>query len=229
MENVPVVNTVLFSDVHLGSPTSRAYDLLQALKSLRFKKLIIVGDMFDDLNFEFLRSTHWELLEHIGKLSRRNVPVVWIEGNHDEKFRRFMAYLIGIPVYDEYRWEIAGKKFLALHGHQFDSFIARQYLLGRVLAFLYTRFQRIVSSHVFDMALMKISNRWLRLADQVAVQAVEHAKRRQVDGVICGHTHFADERHVDGISYYNLGCWNNRPSHLLVIDDDGTASFKIIE
>ena len=89
------VNTVLFSDVHLGSPNARAYDLLKTLQDYRFKRLIINGDMFEDLNFKRLTSTHWELLEHIGKLSRRDVEVVWIEGNHDAKFIEFMSLMIG--------------------------------------------------------------------------------------------------------------------------------------
>lgn len=222
------VNTLLFSDVHLGSPMSRAYDLLQTLKSYRFKKLIIVGDMFDDLNFEFLRSTHWELLEHIGKVSRRGVEVVWIEGNHDAKFYRFMSHLMGIPVYKEYAWEISGKKYLALHGHQFDSFITRNHFLGKLLAKIYTVFQRVVSSHFFDFLLLKFSDSWMRLTEQVAKEAIGHAKKKHMDFVICGHTHFIYRLKKDNIEYYNLGCWNNRPSNLIIIDDEGFVSYKEI-
>ncbi len=221
-------NTVLFSDVHLGSPTSRAYELLNTLKQYRFKKLVIVGDMFEDLDFKHLTSTHWELLEHIGKLSRRDVEVIWIEGNHDAKFVRFMANMIGIPAKLEYEWEIDGKKFLALHGHQFDSFMTNNIFLGRFLAGLFAMFQRFTSSQLFDLILVKVSDRWLRLTEQVAYLAIEYGKKKKADVVICGHTHFIFNLKKDEVEYFNLGCWNNAPSYLLAITEDGTATYKVI-
>jgi UDP-2,3-diacylglucosamine pyrophosphatase LpxH len=223
------VNTVLFSDVHLGLPSSRAYELLNTLKEYRFKRLVIVGDMFDDLNFEFLRSTHWELLEHIGKVSRRNVEVVWIEGNHDAKFYPFISHLIGIPVYKEYIWHTGGRKFMALHGHQFDSFITNDKFLGRFLGWIYTKVQRVISSHFFDFIFMKITDRWLRMTEQVADNAIMHARKKHCDVVVCGHTHFAHNINKNGVEYYNLGCWNNKPSHLLIIEDSGKSYYRILD
>ncbi|MGE5147530.1 MAG: UDP-2,3-diacylglucosamine diphosphatase, partial [Candidatus Eiseniibacteriota bacterium] len=35
----------------------------------------------------------------------------------------------------------------------------------------------------------------------------EEARRRQVDGVICGHIHHAEIRDIDGIVYCNDGDW----------------------
>jgi len=226
MENI---NTVLFSDVHLGSPTSRAYELLNALKEHRFKKLVIVGDMFDDLNFEYLKSTHWELLEHIGKLSRRGVEVVWIEGNHDAKFYQFMSHLIGIPVYKEYSWQVNKKEFIALHGHQFDNFESKNIILGKIMAVAYTKFKRILfSSNAFENLLFKISDRWLRLTEQVAEKALDYAESKHRDVIICGHTHFVHNKTNSGTEYYNLGCWNNKHSHLMFIQEDGSTHLKQI-
>ena len=221
------INTVLFSDVHLGSPVSRAFDLLTALKELRFKKLIINGDMFEDLNFTKLTTTQWDLLNHIGRISRRGVEVVWIEGNHDEKFYDFMSHLLGIPVYEEYSWEIKGKKFLALHGHQFDSFMLKNEFLGRFLAGIYTFVQRIVSSRFVDYVTNHFADKWLRLTEQVADKAILYAKKKRKDVVICGHTHFVYNIRRNNVEYFNLGAWNARPSYLLLIDDDSSAYYKV--
>jgi len=221
------INTVLFSDVHLGSPVSRAFDLLSALKELKFKKLIINGDMFEDLNFSKLTTTHWDLLNHIGRISRRGVEVIWIEGNHDEKFYDFMSHLLGIPVYEEYSWEIKGKKFLALHGHQFDSFMLKNEFLGRMLARVYTFVQGIVSSRFVDYVTNHFADKWLRLTEQVADKAILYAKKKHKDIVICGHTHFVDNRKKGSVEYFNLGCWNQKPSYLLIIQDDASAYFKV--
>jgi UDP-2,3-diacylglucosamine pyrophosphatase LpxH len=36
---------------------------------------------------------------------------------------------------------------------------------------------------------------------------VEEARRRGVDGVICGHIHYPQQKVLDGILYYNDGDW----------------------
>lgn len=222
------INTVLFSDVHLGSPVSRAYELLQLLKEYKFKKLIIAGDMFEDLNFKYLTSTQWELLEHIGKISRRGVEVIWLQGNHDASFCVLVSHLIGILVRDEYQWRVGGRRFLVLHGHQFDRFMSKNIFIGRLLALVYSRFQRFMSSHFFDYLFVRFSDRWLRLTEDVADEALKYAKKKRADVVICGHTHFKYNEKKDGREYFNLGSWNNKPSYLLLIDDTGKAYFKVL-
>jgi UDP-2,3-diacylglucosamine pyrophosphatase LpxH len=228
VNEVQTVNTVVFSDVHLGSPMSRAYDLLAILKEYRFKRLIIAGDMFEDLNFRNLTSSHWELLEYIGKVSRRGVEVIWLEGNHDIKFFHFMAQMIGIPAHNEYAWEVQGRTFIALHGHQFDSFISRNDYLGRFLAAFYTLLQRHVSSHFFDQMIFKFADNWGRMTEQIAEHALDYAIKKHRDVIICGHTHFVYKLKKDNSEYVNIGCWNNHPSYLYIIEEDGSADLKVI-
>ncbi|MDA4133278.1 MAG: metallophosphoesterase, partial [Thaumarchaeota archaeon] len=107
------------SDVHLGSSVSLAADLLLLLKTSRFKRLILLGDIFQDLDFSRLTREHWRLLAHIRKLSnpKRGIEVVWVEGNHDAGIAEVMEHLIGVRVHQEYEWEWNGAKCLAIHGH----------------------------------------------------------------------------------------------------------------
>ena len=37
--------------------------------------------------------------------------------------------------------------------------------------------------------------------------AVHHARERGLDGVICGHIHWATMREIGGLSYINCGDW----------------------
>ena len=37
--------------------------------------------------------------------------------------------------------------------------------------------------------------------------AVHHARERGLDGVICGHIHWATMREIDGLTYINCGDW----------------------
>ena len=112
------VETIIVSDVHLGSEVSRASELLSVLKAHRFKRLILLGDIFSDLNFKRLKSHHWELLSYIRMLSnpKRKVEIVWVEGNHDTGLSEIMSHLVGIKVYQSYTWHFQGKRFWQFMG-----------------------------------------------------------------------------------------------------------------
>src|ERR1700682_1867540 len=109
--------TLIISDLHLGSDISRAKEALAFLQSRRFKRLILLGDIFSDLNFRRLTKEHWKFLSYIRKLSnpKRGIEVVWVEGNHDQGLSAVMSHLVGVRVYEEYVWEFGGRRHLAIH------------------------------------------------------------------------------------------------------------------
>src|SRR5579864_5510880 len=127
-------DTLIVSDLHLGSEISRAKDALDLLHSVSFKRLILLGDIFSDLNFRRLTKDHWRFLGYIRKLSnpKRGIQVVWVEGNHDHGLSELMSHLVGIPVYRQFVWEFDHQRHLAIHGHQFDRFVVNNKLLSRV-------------------------------------------------------------------------------------------------
>ena len=104
----PTVDTLLLSDIHLGSDISRARDALALLKICSFRRLILLGDIFSDLNFARLNSDHWKFLSYIRKLSnrKRNVEIVWVEGNHDQGLSKVMSHLVGVPVFQALRLDL---------------------------------------------------------------------------------------------------------------------------
>src|ERR1700741_3774477 len=130
----PVFDTLIISDLHLGSELSRASDAVRMLKRTRFRRLILLGDIFSDLNFHRLKKEHWRFLSYIRKLSnpKRGVEVVWVEGNHDHGLSTVMSHLVGIRVFREYAWDFEGHRHLAIHGHQFDRFVCNNLLLSRM-------------------------------------------------------------------------------------------------
>src|SRR5207253_1818721 len=81
--NSAVYDTLILSDWHLGSDMSRADEARRMLRRHRFRRLILLGDIFSDLNFGRLTKQHWKFLSYIRKLSnpKRQVEVVWVEGN----------------------------------------------------------------------------------------------------------------------------------------------------
>src|SRR5215510_3603700 len=138
-------DTLILSDVHLGSEISRARDALSLLKSTSFRRLILLGDIFNDLNFRRLKKEHWQFLSYIRKLSnpKRGVEVVWVEGNHDQGLTDVMSHLVGVEVFQEYEWQYNGLRHLAIHGHQFDSFVLGNFRLSKFCTQLYLQLQKL--------------------------------------------------------------------------------------
>src|ERR1700721_2999338 len=93
-------NTLILSDLHLGAETSRAREATRLLKECRFERLILLGDIFADLNFARLTKDHWKFLGYIRKLSnpKRNIEIVWGGGNHDQGRTNIMSHLVGVGV-----------------------------------------------------------------------------------------------------------------------------------
>jgi UDP-2,3-diacylglucosamine pyrophosphatase LpxH len=218
--DVPYVETMIVSDIHLGSDVSRSAELLSVLKSYAFSRLILNGDVFDDLNFKRLRKEDWKFLSYIRKLSnpKRACEVIWVAGNHDG-LAEPLSHLLGVKVYDEYIWESAGNRLMATHGHQFDTFLRQRVVISSIASWIYLWLQRADrESQRVSRWVKRTSKAWLRVSDKIARDAIEYAACRNVDVVFCGHTHHPLEMQAEGIRYFNSGCWTDRPSQYITID-----------
>jgi len=217
-------DTLILSDVHLGSEISRARDALDVLKSTTFRRLILLGDIVNDLNFRRLKKEHWQFLSYIRKLSnpKRNVEVVWVEGNHDLGLADLMSHLVGIPVYQQYKWEYCGERYLAIHGHQFDRFLVRNFLLSRIGEALFLWIQKIDAvKKRLSRYLDRLNTRWLRLSDKVASGALNYATDHNATRIFCGHTHVSLTVKRDGVEYFNAGSWIDNKCTYITVGDNG--------
>jgi UDP-2,3-diacylglucosamine pyrophosphatase LpxH len=220
----PVYDTLILSDLHLGSEVSRARDATRVLKETLFRRLILLGDIFADLNFGRLKKEHWQFLGTIRKLSnpKRKVEVIWVEGNHDHGLTDVMSHLVGVKVYQEYIWHFAGRKHLAIHGHQFDGFGVNNMTLSSFGTSLYLFLQKLdLKGKPCARMIDRLNTRWLRMSSKVASGALSHARMQGVDRIFCGHTHSAMHRELDGISYFNSGGWTDSQPTYITIDTDG--------
>jgi UDP-2,3-diacylglucosamine pyrophosphatase LpxH len=217
-------DTLILSDLHLGSQVSRAEDATRMLKQHSFRRLILLGDIFSDLDFGRLTKEHWKFLGYIRKLSnpKRKIEVVWVEGNHDQGLTAVMSHLVGVEVYQEYAWEFNGRKHLAIHGHQFDRFLVNNLVLSAVNSFLHLQLQKLdFKSKRFSRYVDRLGTRWLRLSSKVASGAIAHARFHGVDRIFCGHTHTALYRESEGIEYYNTGSWTDSRPTYITVDAEG--------
>jgi UDP-2,3-diacylglucosamine pyrophosphatase LpxH len=220
----PVYDTLILSDLHLGSECSRARDATRVLKENSFRRLILLGDIFSDLNFARLTKDHWKFLGTIRKLSnpKRQVEIVWVEGNHDHGLSNLMSHLVGVKVYQEYEWQYAGLRHVAIHGHQFDRFVINNVRLNYYFGtLLFLQLQKLdLKGKPIARFLDRLNTRWLRMTEKVAAGALAHARLRGADRIFCGHTHAAMKQEENGIQYYNAGGWiDSRPTYITVGDD----------
>jgi UDP-2,3-diacylglucosamine pyrophosphatase LpxH len=219
-----VYNTLILSDLHLGAETSRAREATRVLKENRFERLILLGDIFADLNFARLTKEHWKFLGYIRKLSnpKRKIEVVWVEGNHDHGLTDIMSHLVGVRVYQRYEWVYRGLRHIAVHGHQFDGFQVSKVTLSRVGTSLYLLLQKLdFKSKPIARMIDRLNTRWLRMSPKVAAGALAYARHHGADRIFCGHTHQALHVESDGIDYYNSGGWVDSRLTYLTVDEQG--------
>ena len=221
---IPYCDTLVLSDLHLGSEVSRARDALRLLKRYYFERLILHGDIFCDLNFGRLKRDHSRLLSFIRKLSnpKRGIEVVWVEGNHDRGLSLVMSHLVGIRVYQQYAWEYRGVRHLAIHGHQFDRFLSDNAVLGSLASAGFLLLQKLDFRQQRLVQLVdRLDTRWRRHSSKVAAGALAHACAQNAQRVFCGHTHQAMHRIEGGIEYFNTGCWIQATATYITVDEKG--------
>ncbi len=216
--------SIFVSDVHLGTRGSRADLLLEFLQRAECETLYLVGDIFD--GWRLRKSWYWHpsfdaLLRQVMGMARRGVQVIYIPGNHDEALRDWFGLEIaGISLQPEAVHQAAdGRRFLVMHGDEFDGVIR------------YAKFLAYLGDWAYDLALYlnRLFNavrrrlgypywslsQWLKRQVKEAVKAIDRfegalageARRRGLQGVICGHIHHAEMRPVNGVLYMNSGDW----------------------
>lgn len=226
-----IVDTIILSDVHLGSRVSRAKAALTTLKKYEFKRFVLLGDIFDDLNFERLTDEHWNFISYVRELSVTSpeTEVIWVIGNHDELLLKVMSHLMNMEAHRFYEWEYMEKKYLAIHGHQFDRFLSENIILSAIASSIYFFIQRIDSREQrVSRFIKRMSKSWLRLSDKVAKSASIFGVLRKAQYVFCGHTHLAIQKEFKKNIYYNSGCWTDIPSNYITISGEKIVIHEVV-
>jgi len=229
------VRTAWISDVHLGTPGCQAHALLDFLKQVDCDTLYLVGDIID--GWQLRRSWYWpqahnDVVQKLLRKARKGTRVIFIPGNHDEFARKFLGHSFGgVEVAEEWIHTTAdGRRLWVTHGDLYDGVIqcARWLaLLGDTL-----KLTRHLNSWRARMGLPYWSlSKYLKLKVKRAVSYVgdfesalaREARKRGVDGLVCGHIHHAEMRTVEGILYCNDGDWVESLTALVEHEDGQLA------
>jgi UDP-2,3-diacylglucosamine pyrophosphatase LpxH len=216
--------TVFISDIHLGTRGCQAELLLDFLRHMTCERLYLVGDIVD--GWKMKGGWHWpqshnDVVQKILRLARKGAQVIYIPGNHDDRVRDFCGvHFGGITVARDALHETAdGRRFLVVHGDEFDAVVRHAAWLGfagdiayRALLTMNTvlnRFRRRLGFGYWSLSAFlksKVKNA-LQFIDNFEIAVADEARRRHVDGVICGHIHKAEMREIAGTLYLNDGDW----------------------
>ena len=218
------LRSVFISDVHLGFKGCRAEFLLDFLRRVECEQIYLVGDIIDLWSLQrtfYWPQAHNDVIRTILGKAKHGTRVVYVPGNHDRAFRDHDGLTLGnVEIRLEAIHETAdGRRFLVLHGDEFDSIVRASPLLESVGNHAYAaalRLNRYVNAvrqrlgyPYWSLAAFlkhKVKNAVKYIANFERALAVE-GRRRGVDGVICGHIHRAEITEIDGILYCNDGDW----------------------
>lgn len=203
---------LIISDLHLGSEMCQAKALEEFLNWApeHSKELVINGDIFDDLNFNRLKKSHFACLRSIRRNSdREDFRLIWMRGNHDGP-ADIVSHIVGVEILDEYIYEKGPVRLLILHGDQFDTIVTNFGWLTDFACGVFYFIQRW-APHRASRWIRRVTKRWQRNSERVQERAIEYAKSKKCNLVTCGHTHLPLKVEKDGITYVNSGTWIESP------------------
>ena len=238
------------SDLHLGSKKAETELIYSFLKKNEFEVLYLNGDVIDIWRWKQAgllkaRNTqeHINVVQRLLKLAKKQTHVHYTIGNHDEFLMHFLAEQQGARDFGNINLAervvhttIDGKKYLVLHGHQFDlvtrtaPWIAklgdRGYEFTIWINRIVNRVRRRLGLRYWSLAkFIKLRvKKATMIIGRFEESALHYAREHGFDGIICGHIHNPEiSLHENGPAYLNSGCWTDRANcNALVERADGS-------
>ena len=216
--------TLFISDVHLGARGCQAERLLDFLRWHEADTIYLVGDIVDGWQLKsgwYWPQPHNDVVQKLLRKARKGSRLIYLPGNHDEFLRDYYGtHFGGIEVVETATHEAAdGRRYLVVHGDVFDMVVkhARWLALLGDTAYDFA----IFVNRYFNLIRRKLGfsywslSQWAKHKVKNAVNYIgafeetlaAEARRREVDGVICGHIHHAVIHDNFGIRYMNCGDW----------------------
>jgi UDP-2,3-diacylglucosamine pyrophosphatase LpxH len=233
--------SVWISDTHLGTRGCKAEQLRDFLDNVDSDYLYLVGDIIDLWKFKsgfYWPALHGDIVQRIINKAKKGTRVIYIPGNHDVQFRKHAGlHFNGVDIQlNAIHKTKDGRKFLVLHGDEFDSLICHNknlaYLGGEayevllVISRWYNQLRAHLGYKQWSLSAFlkhKVKNISGIMSNYQHILSLE-AQKKQVDGVICGHIHYANIEEMEfGKTYCNCGDWVESCS-ALVENEQGQIS-----
>jgi UDP-2,3-diacylglucosamine pyrophosphatase LpxH len=220
------VDLVVISDVHLGTYGCHSKELLNYLKSIQPKTLILNGDIIDIWQFKksYWPESHMKVIRQILKFVSNEVPVHYLTGNHDEMLRKFDDFHLGsFNIKNKLVLELGDERAWIFHGDVFDVTMQYSKWLAKLGAIGYDTLILLNSFVNWVLTLLKREkmsfSKKVKASFKNAVKfinsfeqtAAELAIDKGYQFVICGHIHQPEIRNITTdkgtVTYLNSGDW----------------------
>lgn len=212
--------TIILSDIHLGSKSSRTDDVIDFLENNTSEKLILNGDIVD--GWALARGGKWKdihtkLIRKILKISEKGTSVIWIRGNHDDFIKDFIPMkLSNIQIEESYTFiSKKGKRIYCFHGDVLDVFITKTKWLAHIgsigydlalwLNRIYNKYREYKNLPYYSIS-KDIKNGVKKAVDFIndfEENAIKLAVSKNADIAVCGHIHQPEIKE----NYMNSGDW----------------------
>lgn len=198
------IDVLVLSDIHLGTLGCNAKELLQYLKSVKPKKVILNGDIIDIWQFKkrYWPKSHMKIIKHIFGWVSEGIEVIYITGNHDEMLRKFVGFKMGkLSIENKLILDLDGKKAWFFHGDVFDVTMKHSKWLAKLGAVGYDFL--ILINYVVNGICSLLGRDKISLSKRVkdkvkgAIKFINNfettvtdiALEKKYDYVVCGHIH----------------------------------------
>ena len=229
-----LAKTIWISDVHIGSCGAQLEKFYTFLKNISCETLYLNGDIFDKWlinNIEQLKEQNKNILNQIKKLQQNGMKIIFLSGNHD-KIEDIKVFLGDITYIDEciYR-SVTNKSYLVFHGDKLDASVSlRMNWMSKLGTNIYEFLLSFKcnssnnSTHFSRKVKIFIKNTIAKLSGYEK-KLVKYLYEKNVDGVICGHSHQPKIKKINSKDYYNSGDWVDNCTFLSE-SKDGEISLK---
>ncbi len=234
------------SDFHIGAKTFDDDALLDFLRSVQTDYLYLVGDIID--GWKLNKRWYWtdtinDIFDELFRKAAEGTKIIYISGNHDDVVRKIpmvrrlrFARRLNIQIRNRVIHKGAdGREFLILHGDQFDRILLRgpvSRLSDRLYDLALEIFARKkplnieINGKIKRFSLAKFlaykGQFALNILNNFETSLCREARRSDVDGIICGHTHIPALKHLKGMVYANCGSWLTKRNTAVVEQHNGS-------
>ena len=217
---------VVLSDIHLGSYTCHADELLNYLSSIDPKKLILNGDILDTraMGNNYFPPAQLKIIREIFSMAAKGTEVFYITGNHDDAFLKFDPSYVGyIKITNRLSIKLNGKNTLFFNGDIFDYSLRYSHWLlsfgsiGFNLAVEFAEMQsKVLGRFGRKNEPAKENEEKDRQCDPAQTSlfeksVVKMAIDQHYDHVVCGHSHSPKKEIIEtergDCLYLNSGDW----------------------
>lgn len=238
-----MVNTIIVSDIHLGTRDSKTEEFIEFLSINNCRNLILNGDIID--GWALNRGSKWKkkhtkVINKIFEISKTS-NIIWIRGNHDEFLDDFIGFKLGnIQIQKHHilnieKWvsedKFESKRYYVFHGDEIDVFMLKYKWLSKIGSIGYDfalwlntqynkwrKFRNLKYKSISKPLKQKVKSATNYIND-FETTAIKFAEYNGCQGVICGHIHQDKDTHINDVHYLNSGDWVESMTAIFIYDD----------